>query len=135
MISLDDDDPRLATAANALAGKLQSFVGLEFDEGNVARMCDVVQDHRRQFKQQFGADFPPLVPFVLPSIRFIHFVRPDIADKEIRIQLRNIVVQLSRRQMLPAAIEIVRAVKLCWPRYQPPIEEFRRDPLVKQELQ
>jgi len=135
MVELEDDDPRLTASANSLANKLQQFVGREFDEGNVAHMCEMVQEHRREFRQKYNADFPPLVPFVLPSIRFIHFVRPDIEDKEIRIQLRNIIVQLGRRQVLPAAIEIVRAVQLCWPTYKPPIEEFRADPLLKQELQ
>jgi hypothetical protein len=136
MRELDDNDPRLIAAADLLLEALQPFVGQHFDAGRLDEVCDLVQQHRIAFRRAYDADFPPLVPFVLPSIRFIHFVRADIDDREIRIQLRNLLVQLSRRGpgVLPPAIEIVRAVKQCWPRYQPPVEEFRADPLMRQRL-
>ena len=134
MRELDPNDPLLLAAANDLSVKLQPFVGQHFDAGNLDEICDLVQQHRRAFRRQHDADFPPLLPFVLPSIRYIHFVRADIDDQEIRIQLRNLLVQLSRRGVLPPAIEIVKAINLCWPQYRPPIEEFRADPLMQQSL-
>jgi len=135
MVELEDNDPRLITATNDLLKRLEPFVGQDFGVQNIERICEIVRDHRAEFRRENQADFPVLVPFVLPSLRFIHFVRPDIEDKEIRIQLRNLLVQLSRRQLLPAAIEVATAVRQCWPRYKPPIEEFRVDPLMKQRLQ
>jgi hypothetical protein len=132
---LDDDDPRLNASANALQARLQPFVGLNFDASRLEQICEIVREHRIAFKREHGAEFPPLVPFVLPSVRFIHFVRADLEDQIIRNQLRNLIVQLSRRQVLPSAIELAAAVRQCWPRYRPPIEEFRADPLLKQRLQ
>jgi hypothetical protein len=134
-MELEDDDPRLIKSANELLAELQPFVGRHFDAGNVERICELVQQHRIAFKREYGAEFPPMVPFVLPSLKFIHFVRADIEDQEIRIQLRNLLVQLSRRpNALPSALEIAKAVKQCWPRYRPPIEEFRADPLMQERL-
>lgn len=134
MVELEDDDPRLIVSANKLLERLQPFVGRNFDAANLDAICELVQDHRVAFRREHNADFPPLVPFVLPSLKFIHFVRADIEDKEIHIQLRNLLVQLSRRGALPSAMEVAKAVKLCWPRYEPPIEHIRADPLMKQRL-
>ena len=133
-IELEPDDPRIRAGLADLMRRLEPIVGREFDADHVAQACELVADHRQQFRRRYGADFPRLVPFVLPSLKYIHFVRPDIDDREIRIQLRNLIVQLSRRGLLPSTIEIVTAVRHCWPRYKPPIEEFRVDPLVKQKL-
>jgi len=135
MRELEDDDPRLIQSANALLVKLQPYVGQNFDAGHVATICELVKDHRQAFRREHDAEFPPLVPFVLPSLKYIHFVRADITDENIRNQLRNLIVQLSRRGVLPSAMEIATAVHQCWPWYRPPIEEFRADPLLKQRLQ
>lgn len=129
-----DDDPRLIASANKLLENLQPFVGEHFDASHVEQICEMVRDHREAFRREHQAEFPPLVPFVLPSLKYIHFVRADIDDREISIQLRNIIVQLGRRQSLPSALEIATACKQCWPRYRPPIESFRADPLLKQRL-
>jgi len=135
MIELEDNDPRLIRATNDLLERLRPFVGQHFDALNVERICEIVRDHRAEFRRENQADFPPLVPFVLPSLKFIHFVRPDIDNKEIQIQLRNLLVQLSRRpNVLPSALEVATAVRQCWPKYEPPIEVFRTDPLMKTRL-
>jgi hypothetical protein len=137
MVELEPDDPRVVAAAADLIQRLQPYVGLNFDMGNVETICELVRQHRVAFKREHNADFPPLVPFVLPSLRYIHFVRADIEDREISIQLRNIIVQLSRRGVFDAgsALEIATAAKQCWPHYHAPIEDFRADPLLKQRLQ
>jgi hypothetical protein len=135
MREFDDDDPRLIASANKLLESLQPYVGQHFDIGNIERIYDVVKDHRAAFRREHGSDFPPLVPFILPSLKYIHFVRADIEDREISIQLRNIIVQLSRRKVLPHSLEIASAAKRCWPLYKPPIEHFRADPLLRQKLQ
>jgi hypothetical protein len=135
MVELDDDDPRLIQSANLLLAHLQPYVGQHFDASNVEMICEIVRDHRSTFRREHQADFPPLVPFVLPSVRYIHFVRADLDAGVIQTQLRDLIVQLSRRGVLPSALEIVTAVKQCWPGYRPPIEEFRADPLLRQRLQ
>jgi hypothetical protein len=138
MVELEPDDPRVVAAAADLIQRLQPYVGLNFDMGNVETICELVRQHRVAFKREHNADFPPLVPFVLPSLRYIHFVRADIDEREIAIQLRNIIVQLSRRPGVfdaDSAMEIDMAAKQCWPLYRSRMEEFRADPLLKQRLQ
>jgi hypothetical protein len=138
MVELEPDDPRVVAAAADLLQRLQPYVGQHFDTTNVGAICELVKDHRDAFKRDHNADFPPLVPFVLPSLRYIHFVRADIDEREIAIQLRNIIVQLSRRPGVfdaDSAMEIDMAAKQCWRLYRSRIEELRADPLLRQRLQ
>lgn len=131
----DMDDPRMIQAYNRLTAILEAHVGEEFNAAHMDRICREVTEHREAFRRDHDADFPVLVPFVLPSLRFIHFVRADADDTKIYNMLRNILVQLARRKILPPAQEIAMAVRLCWPNYRPPIEDWAADPLLEQRLQ
>jgi hypothetical protein len=126
-LEIDNADARVSASMHVLARQLSSFMNTKMNLCAVEQMKMIVAEFRTDFKRENGFEFPPLVPFVLPSIGFLVFFRADLDNTTIRNKLLLLLRQLAQRQKFPPAIEVASAVKNAWPHYRPPIEELRRD--------
>jgi hypothetical protein len=133
-LELDTIDQRTAASMHLLTRKLATLLNREFSVNAIEAMRYIVDDHRTTFKREQGFDFPELVPFYLPSVGLIVWYRADLDDMAIRNKLLMLLRQLGERGKPVSAIEVAAAVKRAWPRYHPPIEEYRRDPKLKMPL-
>jgi hypothetical protein len=135
MTDIDTQDPRAIAAMYELTKAVGNFVGQPLDSRAIAAIKRVIKDHRVAFKYKHGYEFPHLNPFVLPSIKFIVLYRADLDNQAIRNKLLLLIRQLGEHHASVSAIELAKAVKECWPHYEAPIEEYRKDPKLKMVLQ
>lgn len=132
---LDTQDPRVTASLKLLGTRLSNFLYFPFDGRTVELMERIVQEHRAEFKRDHGYEFPPLVPFVLPSVKFIVFYRADLEDQAIHDKMLMLLRQFAERKAKVSEIELAFAIKSCWPHYRPPIETMRKNPRVGRVLQ
>jgi len=132
-VILENDDERVQEGLRTLGQALNTYVQTftTFNQALVDQVQFILQEHSANFKTKYGHEFPPLGVFVLPSARFIICCRKDMEDKEIHNQLLIWLRQFSERGIHPSALEVVQAVKACWPQYRPPIEALRKDTKAK----
>lgn len=126
----DDTDPQMIASTRELINKLHnaSINERSFDRGFIDKLEQIVYDHRARFKQATGQPFPPMAPFVLPSLQMVLFYRTDLSDDEIRGKLVQLSRDLYAHRLRVSAVEFAAAVVRTWPSYRPPIEELREDP-------
>jgi hypothetical protein len=129
MPMLDNHDERVQNGLRELSQALSRFVSsfATFDQSLIDRVDYVIKHHADKFKAETGYEFPPLGVFVLPSARFIICCRKDLEHKEIHAQLLIWLRQFAAKGIHPSAMEVVNAVRQCWPNYKPPIEAYRKD--------
>lgn len=133
----DSNDPLVVASSRELSGKLQQVFSQakSFDRQLIDHLEQVVYDHRANFKSVHGVSFPEIVPFFLPTHRFICFERRDLTDTEIRNKLVQMIRDISIRGVRLEAVEFAAAVIRTWPKYRPPVEELRNDPKTENQLQ
>ena len=126
MNELPEDDPRVLDAFRVLMDRLSTFVGKPLDNSTVLAICSTIEQTRNEFKRKHQHDFPPLVPLILPTSGFIAWFRQDLDNEQIRIKVLNLLRELTINKLPVGAHELATAMKLAWPLYQLPIEEFKK---------
>ena len=127
MAELDDNDPRVQAAVRRLQARLR-FVGLgALDWSVLDRLEEIVRDAAAEFKREFGYDFPPLGPFVLPSAKIVVWFRRDLDDDDVQKRLHHLLIDLTRRGIQADAREFAQAAIRLWPNYRPAVEHYRAD--------
>jgi hypothetical protein len=126
MTELPFDDERVQTSFQLLMRQMQRFIGEPLNSRTVSVILTMIDDHRTNFRREYGHDFPQLVPFILPSSQFIAWFRADLDDHEIYQKVLNLLHEFTVTKVPVNEVELATAIKMAWPSYQPPIEDFRR---------
>lgn len=135
MAELDDNDPRVVKAVTELSKYLAHFCGRPFSTQTVYDIQDTVQSCSAKFKADHGHELPRLVALVLPTSQQVTLYRADLSSEIIRQKIIYLLRDYQRLRIPVSTHELALAIKQCWPQYEPPIEDARRDPKLKLLLQ
>jgi hypothetical protein len=131
MSELPYEDQRVQYALQQLMRRLEGYVGQPLTDSTLFAIRSLIEQTRTEFKMEHQHEFPLLVPLILPASGFVAWFRQDLDDDEIRIKVLNLLRELSMAGLPISAIELATAMKLAWPSYNPPIEEYRNAAQVK----
>jgi hypothetical protein len=123
---LPEDDPRVQKYLQSLMSLFADCIGEPLTSASVNTMRELIDDARTEFKKRFGHELPPMVPLVLPRSRFIAWFREDLESDEVRIKVLNLLREFSVKKIPVSAFELAQAMRLTWPKYEPPIEFFQQ---------
>lgn len=120
MAELAPDDPRLKAAMEALRRVIAGVVAREPDLMTPVAMhnlLEAVKWHRERCKTKHGFDFPHLVPFILPRLNEVKFVRADLD----RPSVEQLVINTAREHEAQGITmgEIAWAVRVAFPDFRP----------------
>jgi hypothetical protein len=131
MPELPETDIRVQETYKGLMSRLMFLAGNGLNGQTVLDMQTEIERTRFNFKAEYGYDFPPIGPFILPYSNLILFFRKDLTNTEIRNKLLSLLRDLGRQKIPVLTMELTKAVERLWPSYKPPVEEFRKDPKVR----
>ena len=124
MAELPEDDPRVGEALQLLMRRVSKFVGYPLNESTVLAIRSVIEQTRNEFKRDYQHELSPLVPLILPTSWFIAWFRQDLDSEQVRIKVLNLLRELTINRLPIGTQELAMAMKLAWPLYEPPIEDF-----------
>lgn len=127
MAELPETDIRVKETLRGLTSRLRFIAAKGLTSMSMLDMQSEIERTRFQFKSEHGYDFPPIGPFVLPSSNIVIFYRLDLTNDEIRDKLLMLLRELGERKVPVLTLELASAVKSLWPKYDPPVEEIRKD--------
>lgn len=126
MAEVEPDDIRVKYFLQAF----HKYLGLRYHgqpfTGSVLQSIEADVEHiKGKFKENYGLDFPPLAPFILPTSQVIIFYRKDLTDEEIRLKLLFLLRDMANAKKPVSIPEMVTAIGFVWPHYRAPIEDIR----------
>jgi hypothetical protein len=117
MSELAVEDERVQNALEQLMHRLRSYIGEPLTEITMHAIRGAVEEARTEFKKTYSHEFPPLVPLILPSSRFVAWFRQDLENDEVRIKVLNLLREFSLKKIPVSAFELSQAMRLTWPQY------------------